>query len=113
LFDLDSDGAYEGEYDEFFHDGQYRALAYAIDRTGATSFPKEAAVTQTQGIPLEIDPGDLNVDRRVDLADAIRALQVAAGMNPHALRFADTDGDEKIGLEDALFILQTVGEVRR
>jgi hypothetical protein len=49
----------------------------------------------------------------VDLADAIRELQVVAGMNAHALNFGDADGDEKIGLEDAVFILQTVGEVRR
>jgi hypothetical protein len=113
LFDLDSDGVYDGEYGEFFHDGQYRALAYAVDRAGAKSFPKEATVTQTQGIPMEIDPGDVNTDGRVDLADAIRALQVVAGMNAHALNFGDADGDEKIGLEDAVFILQTVGEVRR
>ena len=61
---------------------------------------------------MEIDPGDVNTDGRVDLADAIRALQVAAGMKPHALRFADADGDEKIGLEDVMFIIQKVGKFR-
>jgi hypothetical protein len=70
-------------------------------------------VYNDEGVPLELEPGDVNADGRVDLADAIRALQVVAGMKPHALRHADADGDEKIGLEDAMFILQTVGEVRR
>jgi hypothetical protein len=111
LFESGGD-IYENAYEEFFHDGEYRAMVYAIDRAGAKSFPKQATVTQTQGIPLDIDPGDVNVDDRVDIADAIRALQTAAGKHPHAIKYADADGDGRIGVEDAMFILQKVGGMR-
>lgn len=74
--------------------------------------PQQTVVTRTLGIPLEIDPGDANLDERVDIADAIRALQAAAGMHPHAIKCAGADGDERIGVEDAVFVFQMVGEVR-
>jgi hypothetical protein len=115
LFDLDSDGVYEGEYGQFYHGGQYRALAYAVDRAGATSFPKEATVTQNRGVPMEIEPGDVKPDGKIDLADAIRALQIAVGMEFESTPYdtdADADGDGKIGLADAIFVLQTVGKMR-
>jgi hypothetical protein len=113
LLDSGGQGTFENTYEEFLYDGDYRALAYAIDRAGVENLvPQQAVVTQTEGIPLEIDPGDVNVDDRVDIADAIRALQTAAGKHPHAIKYADADGDGRIGVEDAMFILQTVGDVR-
>ena len=63
-------------------------------------------------------PGDLNGDGRVNLADAILALQVMAGMNPAGIRAhyttsgADVNNDYKIGLAEVLFILQKTGSLR-
>jgi hypothetical protein len=107
-----SGGGYDSVYEEFWYDGQYRAMVYAIDRAGSKSFPQQATVTQNKGIPMDITPGDVNADGHRDIADAIRALQTAAGKHAHAIKYADADGDGRIGMEDAVFILQKVGEVR-
>jgi hypothetical protein len=113
LFETGTEGEYGSTYEEFLYDGDYRALAHAQDRAGVRNLvPQEAVVTQTRGLPLDIDPGDVNVDTYVDIADAIRALQAAAGKHPHAIKYADADGDGRIGVEDAMFILQKVGRMR-
>ncbi len=59
-----------------------------------------------------LDPvatGDVDGDRDIDLADAIRALQVAAGIDPAGVqRHADVDGDGRIGVAEALFLLRAI-----
>jgi hypothetical protein len=63
------------------------------------------------GSPLR---GNINGDSKVDLADAILALQVMAGMNPSGVRAnyplsgADVNGDGKVGPQELLYILQYV-----
>ncbi len=60
-----------------------------------------------------VRPGDVNGDGRIDLADAILALQVLAGLNPDGIHLsADVDGDGKIGLAEAIYILQDVAGLR-
>jgi hypothetical protein len=58
--------------------------------------------------------GDLNGDGEVDLADAILAFQIIAGMQ--SLSYvnieADVNGDGRIGLEEALYTLQKVSGLR-
>ena len=58
--------------------------------------------------------GDVNDDSSVDLADAILALQVMAGIEPSATahKEADVNGDNKIGIEEVIYILQKVSELR-
>lgn len=58
--------------------------------------------------------GDLNNDGKVDLADAILAARVLSGMIPVGAvsMEADTDGDFKIGLPEAIYILQKVAGIR-
>jgi len=47
------------------------------------------------------------------LADAILALQVVAGLNPADVNIgADVNNDEKIGLEEVIYILQKVAGLR-
>jgi hypothetical protein len=71
-------------------------------------FPQLMTVTVLQG--------DINGDSVVDLIDAILALQVTAGMSPVNIRSnysasgADCNGDNKIGLEEVIFILKAIAE---
>lgn len=50
--------------------------------------------------------GDVNGDDSVDLSDAIRALKVIGGDFTTAVKEADVDGDGRIGIEEAIYILQ-------
>lgn len=55
--------------------------------------------------------GDVNGDGDVDLEDVITALQIITGQQPSLIaKEADTDGDGKIGLSEALHILRKLGE---
>jgi lysophospholipase L1-like esterase len=60
-------------------------------------------------------PGNLNPgqDADVDLADAIIGLKVLSGVPVTEVSAAgDVDGDERIGLPEVVFILQTVAGIR-
>jgi len=61
--------------------------------------------------------GDLNGDNVVNLADAILATQVLSGYKPEQVRTdyavsgTDVNGDNRIGMEELVYILQkTAGE---
>jgi hypothetical protein len=56
--------------------------------------------------------GDLNCDYSIDLADAIIALQVLIDNPPQTFCFSDVDGDGKIGLAEALYVLQKIAGFR-
>lgn len=62
--------------------------------------------------------GDINGDRLVDMTDAVLALQVVAGTNPEGIlgdygdSGVDINNDNRIGLEEALFIIQSTAELR-
>ena len=59
--------------------------------------------------------GDIDGNGAVDLADAILALQVMAGNQPSATIFmeADVNNDNRIGLEEAIYIMQRVAGFRQ
>ncbi len=66
----------------------------------------------------EINPprttGDLNGDGTLNLEDLVTAVQVMTGINS-ALEMDtadDIDGDGKIGMAEAIFIMQAVGDIR-
>jgi hypothetical protein len=54
--------------------------------------------------------GDISGDGKVDLSDAILALQLMVGINPAQTIYktADVNGDEKIGMEEAVYILKKI-----
>jgi len=64
-------------------------------------------------------PSDIIADEFTSLDDAILKLQVVSGLNPNSIRpdYAgakiDINGDMKIGLEEVIYILQTVVGVRQ
>jgi alpha-tubulin suppressor-like RCC1 family protein len=59
-------------------------------------------------------PGDLDHSETVDLADAVLALQILAGRTPGEPYYTDADvnGDGRIDLVEALFILQKAAGLR-
>lgn len=63
--------------------------------------------------------GDITGDDRVDLGDALLALQIMAGITTNGVRAdylssgADTNGDGKLALAEAVYILQTIAEMRQ
>jgi len=81
-----------------------------------------AGETTTLSIPMSavttVIKGDIDGLDGVTINDAILALQAVAGRNPAAIRpdyaasGADVNGDNKIGLAEVLYILQTVGGAR-
>jgi len=62
--------------------------------------------------------GDIDEDGDVDLADAVLALQVISGLNPSGIRSdyassgADVNGDNKIGIEEIIYTLQIISDMR-
>jgi hypothetical protein len=58
--------------------------------------------------------GDIDDNGRVDLADAIAAMQILSRITPaQAINaYADVNGDGKIGLPEVIYILQTVAGMR-
>ena len=58
--------------------------------------------------------GDLNRDAKVDLADAVNAMQMLTGKEPSrpVHKQADVSGDRSIGLPEAIYILQIIAELR-
>lgn len=55
-------------------------------------------------------PGDLNHDGKVNLADAVLALQIMAGIVPASPVFLDADvnGDRRIGMEEVIYIFDRI-----
>lgn len=58
------------------------------------------------------NPGNLNHDSAANLADAIISLQIMAGITPSQTVYKENEvsGDGRIGMEEAIYILQQVSE---
>ena len=53
----------------------------------------------------DIVKGDVNGDGQVDLTDVVLAMQVLSLMSPSATIYRQAGGDQKIGLQDIIYIL--------
>ena len=61
---------------------------------------------------LLVKVGDVNGDGQVNLKDLIRALQIVTGQTPdEIMEEADADGDGRIGLVEAIFILNKLSGI--
>lgn len=107
----------------FFESGTYQTpllitesmtlTFFAIDGMGNVS----AYNTQIYQITAPLK-GDVNLDLKVDLADALLSLRVLNGEAPVEVRTdypqsqTDPNGDGKIGLQDVIYILQRISGLR-
>ncbi|MBI9085453.1 MAG: DUF1566 domain-containing protein [Desulfobacterales bacterium] len=72
------------------------------------------AVSSFMAIVFVPEAGDVDGDTEVTLADAIVAMQITAG-RPVATQVyleADANGDGRIGIEEVLYIIQTISDQR-
>lgn len=109
----DNAGNYQGIYEGFTLNGTYHVNLYAKDSQGTFSLPGLTRIIQTGGQGFA--KGDMNGDLSVNLADAILALKITAGADSSGMIVpdypnsgADANGDSRIGMEDAVYILQKV-----
>jgi hypothetical protein len=83
--------------------GEYSSIA--VDSTGTVHISyydsTNRSLKYAYGLP----------DKIVDLADAILALQIVSGISP-AVQFFDVNNDGKIGIEEAIYILQKIANIR-
>jgi len=89
----------------------------SIAPTSATPVASGGRLNASAALASLIKPADLTGDCRIDLADAILALQLLAGMPtpdsyPCNACGKDVSGDGRIGLEEVTFILQTAAGIR-
>jgi len=96
------DNRYERSYDNFDMDGAYVITVYAQDTDEPISEPMPVRVLKN------VEPGDINGDGDVGIADAILALRILTGMEQSdtVIKEADVNGDDSIGLAEALYIMQ-------
>ena len=60
------------------------------------------------------DYGDIDINGKLELRDAIVALQLASGINPSVPvdKYATVGGHQRIGIEDVIYILQVMSCIR-
>ena len=74
-----------------------------ISRYVIPSWNNNVAVTPGNGISTEAARGDVNVDGRVDIADAVTVLNAMAGQQ--VAGNADVNGDQKVDIADFVTVL--------
>ena len=83
--------------------GSEKLISYNYDNAGNL-------LSRTIGNSLS---GDVFPDMDINLKDAILSLKIAARLNTWGIRTkADVNNDNKIGLEEAIYILQTISGMR-
>jgi len=105
LSDPDDNMSYTATYGNFTKAGRYILTFYAKDQFG------NVAVSESVNIYTDSSPADVSGDGHTDLKDAILALKICTGaditgqnINPGA----DINNNQKIGLEEAVYILRKI-----
>ena len=116
LNDPDKNHRYEAEYSDFTYNGDYRITFYARNDNGNVTVSPSTIITVSDGLDVPLpEPGDVNSDGAVNLADAILTLRAACNVDAETENIkvgADVDGDKKIGLAEIIYILQKTAELR-
>ncbi|MGE0083822.1 MAG: DUF1566 domain-containing protein [Desulfococcaceae bacterium] len=105
-----NDGTYQNTYEEFTQQGFYNIFVYANDLKDFQSLPVILTVNQTNGE--KADPGDVNADGEITLADALLVLKLMSGKNVTPAPGSDINADDKTELANSVFILQKVADMR-
>ncbi|QTA92265.1 IPT/TIG domain-containing protein [Desulfonema magnum] len=105
------DDTYEATYEGLTELGMYRAIVYAVDTGLNESLPKEITITKQC-------KGDIDGNGNIGLSDILFVLKITGGMTitdssiERYLPFVDVNGDDKIGLEDGIYLLQSLAGLR-
>ena len=60
---------------------------------------------------VQVQPGDINADGSINIADSILAIQILASNSTYPVQtHGDINSDHKIGLEDSIYILKILAE---
>ena len=97
------------------HPNSVYADTYTYDEAGrltAVTYAGGSTITYSYDLAGNILQRMMTVKMTLD--DAIHVLQVMAGVEPSATvdQEADVSGDSQIGLEELIYILQKVSEIR-
>lgn len=85
-------------------------LAYWLDTVGA--FCPWGSRVLKEVSPVAVVKGDVDNDRTVDLSDAIISLKVISRIEtPTVCKWADINGDFRIGIEEAMYALRCVADL--
>ena len=101
----------------YTYDALNRLTAVDYDNCDIVTYAYDPAGNMTSIITTvsTAKSGDLDASGTVDIADAILAMRVAVRLTPSLStynRCRDASGNSQIGMEDAIFILQKVAELR-
>jgi hypothetical protein len=104
--DTDKDGM-DDAWEEFYFGG--------LEMTGSEDYDFDTIQNLDEYLngtdPADgIQPGDVNRDNAIDLRDVIASIQTCAGNPQSVCKYADVDGDKKIGLPETVFILRATIE---
>jgi hypothetical protein len=101
----------------YTYDALNRLTEVAYDNCDTIGYAYDAAGNIT-GIAATVStatPGDYNADGNVDIADAILAMRVFSGARPTPVpdtRCTDVAGDNRVGVDDVIYILQRSAGIR-
>jgi len=114
----DAGGYYLLELDPDVYAFTVSANGYALESFDAITFADSTVTSMDVGLNT-LELGNIDGDGHVDLADAIVALKVLAGMDisgllrsDYAASGTDVNGDNQIGLEEVVYILERVSGLR-
>jgi hypothetical protein len=100
-----------------------RNLLLTYGENKITAYAKNLAGLESEkfffNIKVSTRKGDINMDEKVDLADLVIAQKVITGQNTKGLiredyiqSETDVNGDGRVGLEEAIFIMQKISELK-
>lgn len=90
------------------------SYAYQVKARDSATPPNETQYSTVVSVRTGT-PGDVTGDRVVDLRDAVAVLRIMSGglkASEEIRLSADADGDGKIGLPEAIYIMQAIAELR-
>jgi YD repeat-containing protein len=96
------------------YDDLYRLTRVEQSDGIVTEYQYDGAGNRVSRVIMVIIAGDINGDSIVTLADAVMTMQIVSGITPGPAIFqsAKVTGDDRVGLTEAIYILQKVSCLR-
>ena len=106
-------GYYFGESPPGTYQVEVSATRYNLKTVSGIVIPEGALVTRDFGLSPTAVLGDITGDGITDLGDAIVTMKLVSGISTEGVSLnGDVNQDGKIGIQEAIFILQTLGGPR-